>query len=639
MQNGCLIIFVQALILAREAEFYQPLLSSTKGVMFFGVPHNGADNISLATVAVNIARVVVNVSTINLQELDQHSRPLQEISQSFGHLKGFKIVTVFESNVTAVALGQSIHVSVSPYSSEVTTDYEKVVPRSSAALNYGDREVVFSIDGADHHSVCKFQKADDTQFKRVLANLGWLLEESASEIKSETPPAQKGEIAGSKDALVHHAQDSQAAVASRETIFEMPNILSNNFTGRQEYYQQIAQTLILPAKRQCRIAIYGLPGAGKSQLAMKFAKDNRSNYDAVFYVDASSEEGIVRSYRMLHERLKLEKTVEQDKVEQLKRWFTNSSNQDWLLIFDNADQLHTLNLASYVPVINGHVIITSQDHRVKDSDLAKTAIYLEMFSLQESLEFLRARAAVESLTEDELMAATEIAEKVGYHPLALDSTAAWVHHTSHSFRDCLKELPNRGSELLGYRPQWASYKSSITDALDLNFRRLKRDSPQGARLFVMLSYLDKLDIPRELLRRGVTPQSRIGSDGEPFEQTPSQGCVDGELYKLISDHFAFGKAIECILSLSLIYQAKQDSGLLYTGFSFHPLIQSHARSQVTGNEQAKAIWDAVMLVSQAFPSHFFWERFGNLKSSRLEYSSPQDILADTQQNPRFHLPL
>lgn len=80
--------------------------------MFFGVPHNGADNISLASVAANIARVVVNVSMINLQDLDQNSRPLQEISQSFGHLKGFKIVTVFETNMTVVALGQSIHVSI-----------------------------------------------------------------------------------------------------------------------------------------------------------------------------------------------------------------------------------------------------------------------------------------------------------------------------------------------------------------------------------------------------------------------------------------------------------------------------------------------------------------------------------------------
>ena len=621
MENGHLIIFAQALILAREAEFYQPLLSSTKGVMFFGVPHNGADNISLATVAVNIARVVVNVNTINLQDLDQHSRPLQEISQSFGHLTGFKIVTVFESNVTTVALGQSIHVSVSLCFLEVMIDHGKIVPRSSAALNYGDREVVISVDGADHHTVCKFQKADDTQFKRVLASLGWLLEEPAPESKSESPPVQKNEIVRSQDAFVPHVQDSEAVGATRETYMGFPYTSSNNFTGRQEYYKQIAQTLVLPIKRQCRIAIYGLPGAGKTQLALKFAEDNRSSYNGVFYVDASSEEGIVRSYRDLHEQLKLEKTVEQHKVEQLKRWFTDSSNQNWLLIFDNADQLHTLNLSSYVPVINGHVIITTQDHRVKDSDLTKTAIYLEMFSLQESLDLLRSRAAVESLTEDELKAATEVAEKVGYHPLALDSIAAWVHHTSDTFRECLEQLPNRGSTALDFRPTWASYKSSITDVLDLNFRCLERDNPQAAKFLVTLSYLDTLNIPRELLRRGVTPQPRIGSDGEPFEQTPSQGCVDGDLYKLLSDHFAFGKAIECILSLSLIIQAKQNSGLLYSGFSFHPLIQSHARSQVSGNEQAKIIWQAIMLVAQAFPSHFFWERFGNLKSSRLEGSS------------------
>jgi hypothetical protein len=86
----------------------RPILDATIGVVFLGVPHQGAPNTSFAEVAVNIANAVVSVNKINLHDLDVDSRHLQDLSTHFSSLEGFKIITVFESNKTTIALGRSI---------------------------------------------------------------------------------------------------------------------------------------------------------------------------------------------------------------------------------------------------------------------------------------------------------------------------------------------------------------------------------------------------------------------------------------------------------------------------------------------------------------------------------------------------
>ena len=88
--------------MAREEGKYQSLLSSTRGIMFMGTPHDGADAAKLASTLANIANSITTLNTNNLKTLQRDSVPLQEISRSFGFLKDLKIVTVIESNETRI---------------------------------------------------------------------------------------------------------------------------------------------------------------------------------------------------------------------------------------------------------------------------------------------------------------------------------------------------------------------------------------------------------------------------------------------------------------------------------------------------------------------------------------------------------
>jgi hypothetical protein len=89
--------------MASEEQRYKNIVESTRGVMFMGTPHDGADAAKLALTIANIANSVTSINTVNLELLRRDSEPLTEIARSFGFLaQRLKIVTIVESNTTRI---------------------------------------------------------------------------------------------------------------------------------------------------------------------------------------------------------------------------------------------------------------------------------------------------------------------------------------------------------------------------------------------------------------------------------------------------------------------------------------------------------------------------------------------------------
>ena len=88
--------------MAQEASEYDGILSNTRAIMFMGVPHDGSDAAKLASRIGDVIQVFCSLNLINLKELERDSRPLQDISRSFGFLNSFDIITVMESEKTII---------------------------------------------------------------------------------------------------------------------------------------------------------------------------------------------------------------------------------------------------------------------------------------------------------------------------------------------------------------------------------------------------------------------------------------------------------------------------------------------------------------------------------------------------------
>lgn len=122
------------------------------------------------------------------------------------------------------------------------------------------------------------------------------------------------------------------------------------FVGRASNLSLIESMLLPLAAAERRIVVlHGLGGIGKSQLAIEFAKKHRSDYTAVLWLNAKTEETLKQSFAANARRLPKNhfnqeildgpqnEAVLGVILRETKAWLDLPGNHRWLLIYDNVD--------------------------------------------------------------------------------------------------------------------------------------------------------------------------------------------------------------------------------------------------------------------------------------------------------------
>lgn len=115
-------------------------------------------------------------------------------------------------------------------------------------------------------------------------------------------------------------------------------------------------------------------GIGKTDLAIQYAYSRRSEFSAIFWLEAGGTSQLASSFGRIAAQLGLKTSEEARDLdtskELVKAWLSKPKrtteidgqieNDSWLLIFDNADNLD--NISDYLPWRgNGSILLTSRD--------------------------------------------------------------------------------------------------------------------------------------------------------------------------------------------------------------------------------------------------------------------------------------
>jgi tetratricopeptide (TPR) repeat protein len=401
-----------------------------------------------------------------------------------------------------------------------------------------------------------------------------------------------------EESQAHAATAAQPARANTYP-WNVPYSKNPFFTGRVEVLADVEKELHASGL----VALTGMGGVGKTQIAAHFAHEHRDEYSGVLWASAASQETLVSGFAGIAGLLNLPEKDEKDQalaVAAVKRWL--EANGGWLLIVDNASDLATVR--AFIPQLaKGHVLLTTQAQATGDIQ----AIEVRDMLPEDGAQLLLWRAkivkldvqlsAVASPTRDTAMA---ISKELGGLPLALDQAGAYIEETGCGLASYLDLYRQRSSELLKMRGATASeHIESVAATFALSFDRLASASPAAADLLRFCALLHPDAIPEEIFTEGAA------------ELGPNLGAIAADLLKL---HAAFAE----ILKYSLL---RRDADAKTLGI--HRLVQAVIQDGLRKQEKRQWAERAVRTVNGAFPSPEFanWAQCERLVSQALACAS------------------
>ncbi|GAA2585128.1 FxSxx-COOH system tetratricopeptide repeat protein [Actinomadura fulvescens] len=347
------------------------------------------------------------------------------------------------------------------------------------------------------------------------------------------------------------------------------------FTGRERDLSELRKRLretgtavVLP------VALQGLGGMGKSQLALEYAHRFRCDYDLVWWINAGEVELVDATLSDLADHIErtfgLIAPAGANVTERvglvLRTLARHEPVGDWLLVFDNAVDVERIE--RYIPAGRGHKLITSPD-RGWEGRAATLAV--DLFTPEESVAHLRMR--LPSIDEDD---ALRVAEVVGRLPLAVVAAGAWLAETGAVVDDYLVALEEQGPEALSASPL-DGYPATVARTWDLSLARLAERSPAAARMLEMCSVL--------------APEVHL-----KLVNSPAMAAVLEPLDPALAEPMVIGKLIQAINNLGLF---KLDTNARQV--EMHRLVQAVVRARLTPEAEQEIRRDVHQVLLAEYP--------------------------------------
>lgn len=296
-------------------------------------------------------------------------------------------------------------------------------------------------------------------------------------------------------------------------------------------------------------------GVGKTQLAVRFALNHEADYRVVWRVQADNESTTTLDLSNLAVALELADEGEDvnQKLVKLQYWFTK--NDDWLLIFDNAQNLDVLKVAfPSGGAILGKVVITSVK---EDWGNSVDEIPLGVWAEAEAVAFLENRLNKGKYrSRDELV---ELAKELGSLPLALEQAAAYVSSTPTTLREYIHLFQTRRRELWidkKHEQPPSDYHATVATTWSISLETIEKAFPGALAMLQVCALFAPYDIPLSLLEW-------------------DKDMLPDPLPTILEDPLTRNQAIATLRDYSLISLTQLSSGDAFIGV--HNLVQDVVR--------------------------------------------------------------
>ncbi|RAK97337.1 Pfs, NB-ARC and TPR domain protein [Aspergillus ibericus CBS 121593] len=370
-----------------------------------------------------------------------------------------------------------------------------------------------------------------------------------------------------------------------------------SFLGRPDELEQLWHYL-QPAHDQSRkVAIlHGLGGMGKTQLAIRFAREHKNDFTAIFWLSGKSRSALLQSLGSVLARIPgyaadgeatKDEEVEQ-RARQVLQWLATEGNSRWLMILDNVDHEYfskdpdTYDLRDFFPTADhGSILITSR--------LAKLAELGRSFPV----ERLEPKAAMQLLLQSSGLSRRDNMTEKGKHPdielladrldglpLAIVIAGAFIRETGSSVTEYLQFYNNSWYELQSASSVGHQYQQgNLMQTWMVSYRDIQMRDPDAAEVLLLISHFDNRDIWYELVK-----------SGGRHPNAPAW------LTRAVSSALAFKAIMRTLIGFSLVETSQRDGS-----YALHPVVQDWCLEvSRKGNEESLTLFRELALLSVGY---------------------------------------
>jgi tetratricopeptide (TPR) repeat protein/nucleoside phosphorylase len=378
-----------------------------------------------------------------------------------------------------------------------------------------------------------------------------------------------------------------------QPLFRIPLPRNEYFTGREDILTQIHETL--PHRP---VAVCGLGGLGKTQVAVEYAYQHQGEYTYVFWLAAHDNVTLQMGVEAIAKDLGLHQPLPPDEVRAwVKEKFSHTPN--WLLVVDNADELVQIQQVFTellpLPLTTGQVLLTTRQ-QAPPSPL--TPLTLDTLTDDQGAELLLRRTRdLESKSSDVENART-LSHTLQGLPLALAQAAAYIYEMQCSYSHYLTLYEKDAARLLKERGNLVfdnDHPLPVATTWKISIDQIQGQQPRALELLYYCAFLAPTGIPEEILMKALTSRPHWSMKWLPFRLLAK---VIGGVSQVAKIDFDI--LLKPILSYSLLTRDSDSQQV-----RIHSLVQTILRSEL-GEEKGRALVEQlVSVVKDLFPSFGF----------------------------------
>jgi tetratricopeptide (TPR) repeat protein len=312
------------------------------------------------------------------------------------------------------------------------------------------------------------------------------------------------------------------------------------------------------------------------------------SFSFVFWIDASSIGTITQGLKGICNLPAAQSSGLDGSPESALHWI-GSLEENYIMVFDNADILSPAELEAYLPPgRGGNILITSRNSTMRNLTSPENSLEVSEMEENDAIELLLKASYLDPSLMEFQAEASKIVKELFWLPLAIDQAGAYIASGATTIGDYLAKYSEHRKTLLSHCEFTGAskYNRSVYGTWELSYKeiqkRAKSNDPHRANAANSAMLL--LNLFPFFHHEGITEEifyySALQEDDESYSPAlpMASSILDRRLLPLNKtgswDNFIFREGLRILLSFSLIKKGPSDCV-----YAMHPLVHSWGRDR------------------------------------------------------------